>query len=58
MIVTMHLPKKPVVNYQASREELLHQAVWFALRGLGLKDEAIKRYYKPKALALFFDEPK
>ena len=54
MIATMHLPKKPVVDYQASGPELLDQAVWFALRGLGLKDEAIKGFYKPKALAQFF----
>lgn len=58
MIATMHLPKKPVVDYEASREELVQQAVWFALRGLGLKDEAIKRFYNPKALALFFGEQK
>ena len=56
MIATMHLPKKPVVDYHASREELVQQAVWFALRGLGLKDEAIKRYYNSKALALFFEQ--
>lgn len=56
MIATMHLPKKPVVDYQATREELVHQAVWFALRGLGLKDEAIQKHYNPKALASFFGE--
>lgn len=56
MIATMHLPRKPVVNYEASREQLVQQAVWFALRGLGLKDEAIKRFYSPKAMALFFSE--
>ncbi len=56
MIATMHLPKKPVVDYEASREELVQQAVWFALRGLGMKDEAIKRHYSPKALGLFFNE--
>jgi AcrR family transcriptional regulator len=56
MIATMHLPKKPVVEYRASREELVQQAVWFALRGLGLKDEAIKRYYNSKTLALFFEQ--
>lgn len=54
MIATMHLPKRPVVDYEATREELVQQAVWFALRGLGLKDEAIKRAYSPKAMALFF----
>jgi AcrR family transcriptional regulator len=58
MIATMHLPKKPVVDYDASPNELVQQAVWFALRGLGLRDEAIKRFYSPKALALFFSKEK
>jgi hypothetical protein len=31
----------------------VEQAVWFILRGMGVKDDAIKRYYNPKALALF-----
>lgn len=56
MIATMHLPKRPVVDYRASPEQLVQQSVWFALRGLGLKDEAIRRHYRPKALALFFKE--
>src|SRR5258705_11060766 len=34
MIGIMHLPKTPVVNYGASREDILHQAVWFVLRGM------------------------
>ena len=58
MIATMHLPKKPVVDYDATPNELVQQAVWFALRGLGLRDEAIKRFYSPKTLALFFIEEK
>ena len=58
MIAAMHLPEKPVVDYGATRDELVQQAVWFALRGLGLKDEAIKRHYNPQALALFFTEEK
>ena len=28
-------------------------SAWFSLRGLGLKEESIRRYYNPKALALF-----
>jgi AcrR family transcriptional regulator len=56
MIATMHLPRKPVVDYEASRRQLVQQAVWFALRGLGLTDAAIKRHFSPKALALFFSE--
>ncbi len=55
MIKTYLLPAKPVVDYGVPRDRLLHQAVWFALRGMGLKEEAIKRYYNPKALALFAD---
>lgn len=53
MIMIHSLPSKPVVDYAASGEKLVEQVVWFALRGMGLKDEAIKRYYNPKALALF-----
>ena len=56
MIATMHLPEKSVVDYEASREELVHQSAWFALRGLGLNDEAIRRVYNPKALVSFFGE--
>lgn len=49
----LHLhPKKAAVDYAAAREELVEQAVWFALMGMGLKGEAIRRYYNPKALSL------
>jgi AcrR family transcriptional regulator len=53
MIMHNSLPAKPVVDYGASREKLVEQAVWFALRGMGLKEEVIQRYYNPKALGLF-----
>jgi AcrR family transcriptional regulator len=53
-MLLIHLsPTRPVVDYEMSREQLVEQAVWFTLRGMGLKEEAIKRYYNPKALALF-----
>jgi hypothetical protein len=49
----LHLrPKKPVIDYRASKDELVEQATWFVLRGLGLQDESIRRYYNPKALSL------
>jgi len=49
----LHLhPKKPVINYNASKEELIEQATWFALLGIGLKEAAIRRHYNPAALAL------
>jgi AcrR family transcriptional regulator len=53
MLMTYLRPAKPVVDYEVSREKLAEQAVWFILRGMGVKDEAIKRYYNPQALALF-----
>lgn len=56
MIATMQLPKEPVVDYGTSRESLVNQAVWFALRGLGLSDAAITRHFRPKELAAFFVE--
>src|SRR5690349_7642079 len=33
-IALVHLPNKPAMGYKVSREELLHQAIWFALRGM------------------------
>ena len=49
----LHLhPKVPAINYKVTKETLVEQAVWFALLGAGLKDEAIKRHYNPKALSL------
>jgi AcrR family transcriptional regulator len=47
------LPATPVIDYGVSSRRLVEQAVWFALRGLGLREEAIRRYYNPRALALF-----
>ncbi|MBM2804000.1 MAG: TetR/AcrR family transcriptional regulator [Deltaproteobacteria bacterium] len=49
----LHLrPTTPAIDYKVDREELVSQATWFALLGLGIKDEAVKRYYSPKALQL------
>ena len=53
MLATNLLPAEPVVDYGVPRDKLVEQAVWFALRGMGLKEEVIRRYYNPKALALF-----
>ncbi len=49
----LHLhPKPPVVDYKASKEKLVEQAVWFALLGAGLKKQVIERYYNAQALSL------
>lgn len=53
-LAAVHLPAKPVFNYQAGNDELVYQAVWFILRGMGVTDKAIHTHYNPKALALFF----
>jgi AcrR family transcriptional regulator len=52
IILTNLLPSKPAVDYGVPRDKLLEQAVWFILRGMGLKEEVIQRHYNPKALAL------
>jgi AcrR family transcriptional regulator len=49
------LPEEPVVQYGVSEQKLLEQSVWFSLRGMGLKEDVIKRHYNAKALALFMD---
>ena len=46
------LPSPAVVDYGVKPDTLVEQAVRFSLRGLGVTDEAIRRYYNPKALAL------
>jgi TetR/AcrR family transcriptional regulator, transcriptional repressor of aconitase len=50
------LPESQAMEYHVGREELLQQAVWFGLRGMGLTDRAISTYYNPSALALLFEE--
>ncbi len=52
MIMMLLLPAEPAVDFGAPREQLVEQVVWFALRGLGLKEEVIQSQYNPKALAL------
>jgi AcrR family transcriptional regulator len=49
------LPSSPVVDYPLSRDQLVAQVVWFALRGLGLTEETLRRNYHPDALALLAD---
>jgi AcrR family transcriptional regulator len=40
----MHeLPRRSVIEYGVSHEELIRQVVAFSLRGLGLKEEALRR---------------
>jgi AcrR family transcriptional regulator len=52
MVMIALLPAEPVVDYKMPRRQLVEHVVWFALRGMGVKDEAIRRYYNPRALEL------
>lgn len=51
-IMVSLLPATPIVDYGMSRQKLVEQVVWFTLRGLGVRDDAIKRYYNPEALSV------
>jgi TetR/AcrR family transcriptional regulator, transcriptional repressor of aconitase len=53
-LAAVRLPAKSAINYKATGEGLVDQAVWFILRGMGMTDLAIKTYFNPKALSLFF----
>jgi AcrR family transcriptional regulator len=53
MIGFVHVSSRETVNYKAPKEKLAEEAVVFCLRGLGVRDEAIEKFYNPKALALF-----
>ena len=44
------IPAPPIFDYGVPREKLIEQAVWFTLRGMGVKQEAIERYYNPEGL--------
>jgi hypothetical protein len=48
MLLLNHLADPPTVDYGVSRTTLIEQAVRFALRGIGLKEEAIQRHYHPE----------
>jgi AcrR family transcriptional regulator len=45
-IMLHRLPREAVIDYGVSHEELVKQVVWFCLRGMGLKEEVIRRCYK------------
>jgi AcrR family transcriptional regulator len=55
MIAFAMVPSEPAVAYGVSAEQVVEQTVWFCLRGIGLKDETIRRHYNPNALALLHD---
>ncbi len=57
-LALVHLPPKPAINYKVSREELVNQAVWFILRGLGMTRKAIATHFNLKKRSRYFLSPK
>jgi len=60
MLALVSLSGRPAVPYRGSPDEVIREAVWFILRGLGLKDAAIAAHYdaeKLAVLALNFAQP-
>ena len=51
MVMVHLLPSEPVIDFGVSRQELVEQAVWFSLRGMGIKEEAIRRHCNAGRLA-------
>jgi hypothetical protein len=48
MIMLQHLADPPIVDYGVSKAALIEEAVLFALRGIGLKETAIRQYFVRK----------
>jgi AcrR family transcriptional regulator len=46
-----HLPERPAFDYPGDRRSLADAATLFSLRGVGLTDAAIARYFHPRQLA-------
>ena len=52
LLLHLDLPDDPALNYKVSQDKLIEQASWYALLGIGMKEDVIKRLYDPKKLAL------
>lgn len=46
------MPSKSVLDVELSRAQITERCVWFILLGIGVKPEAIRKHYNPKALSL------
>lgn len=52
-ISLIFMPGKPVVDYETDKDTLIKEAVFFALRGMGVDPKAIHRHYQPEAYMMF-----
>lgn len=55
MLAFVALPGRVAVPYEGGIEELVTEATWFVLRGIGLREEAIRTHYNPQALAILVE---
>lgn len=53
MTSSLFLPPRPVVDYELAPDQLIDELTRFALRGLGMTEQAIDREFDPRALAAF-----
>jgi len=51
ILMLQRLADPPIVDYGVSRPTLIEEAVLFALRGIGMKEKAIKRHLVPRKSA-------
>jgi TetR/AcrR family transcriptional regulator, transcriptional repressor of aconitase len=57
MLAYLRLPERPVLPEPEEPERLVAEAVWFLLRGHGLKDEVIATRYGPSVPVLQTSDP-
>jgi len=45
VLLHLRMPTSAAIDYKVSKDELVEQASWFALVGLGIKEEVIRQLY-------------
>ena len=50
-----HMSDEPAFEYEGTKEELVEQAVLFCLRGIGMTESAMERYFRPGRLREIFE---
>ena len=45
-MIVHFLPTDPVIDYGVPRDQLVNQVTWFCLRGIGVKEQAIERWFR------------
>jgi hypothetical protein len=52
MVMARFLPPTPVVDFGPPDAKLIDLLVRYALRGTGIKEESIQKYYQPETLVV------